>query len=183
MIPHGSRLALQLTASPLEWLSCSENCHVSSCPGLYIEDAEWSSCGNEVFEIYRAVGSGELRVGDLVGLYQPAAESWLGCNNSVCTLSSSCLPVPSTDSGFYSNMHWPQCREHVFKVEVRNKRENELVHSDDDMSLLLSLTSQRLTQQGGVVNVAECESDPINGKRFEECRGQVFTLRLNRGMA
>ena len=41
---------------------------------------DWNTCHGEIFQIYRATGSGQVRAGDLVGLHYPNTPGkWLGC--------------------------------------------------------------------------------------------------------
>ena len=71
-VKHGSTLALQLVYKKFNWLGCSTSntrCANSLCPGLYMEGEEWRSCTQNVFQIFRARGHGDVKVGDMVGLY------------------------------------------------------------------------------------------------------------------
>ena len=173
-------MALQLTPTPTEWLSCatdSTQCHSSTCPGLYIEGEDWINCNEETIEIYRALGPGEIRVGDLVGLHHPHKPgTWLSCNSTDCELSGSCLGQPSLENGFYQGVQWPGCLEQVFKIHAYNKTQLQTTEAGDDVSFRPLLSSNgRLTHKGGVIYVDECQTESTPA-RYEQCTSEVFTI-------
>ena len=61
---------------------------------------DWTNCAGEVFKIYRASGTGAVRVGDLVGIYYPHESGrWLDCSSDNCA-KGTCPGTPTTAHGF-----------------------------------------------------------------------------------
>ena len=59
------------------WLGCAGNpCVGAPCPGMFFTGAEWNNCYGEVFQIYRALGRGDIQSGDFVGLYYVRSRRW-----------------------------------------------------------------------------------------------------------
>ena len=72
-----------------------------TCPGFAISGTELTYCWAEVFQFYRASGSGALRVGDVIGVHYPyEPRKWLSCCNNVDCGKSTCPGTPSTTHGF-----------------------------------------------------------------------------------
>lgn len=174
-------MALQLTPTPTEWLSCStdniQGCLTSSCPGLYIEEDDWTNCQTESLGIFRALGTGQIRVGDLIALHHSQKPgTWLSCNSTDCKLSSSCLGLPSLQNGFHIGVQWPDCLEQVFRIHARNKNTGQIVECGDSVSLQPFLsTNGRLNHEGGRIHIDECSSEST-GDRYEECNRETFTV-------
>ena len=101
-----------------KWFSCAPNPCSSrhTCPGFSIGDTKWTNCWGEVFQFYRARGSGRVRVGDVVGVYYPyEAGKWLGCYRGNC-VKATCPGTPSNTYGFQSQDKWTVCPGEVFKI-------------------------------------------------------------------
>ena len=95
---------------------------------------DWIDCSGEVFKIYRASGPGNVRVGDLVGLYYPGQSgTWLGCAAVNCA-KGTCPGYPTTAHGFAAKEHWYRCWGEVFKIYAKGKSLGAIINSDDDVA-------------------------------------------------
>ena len=89
----------------------------------------WTGCAGEVFQFYRASGSGEVRVGDVVGVHYPHEPGkWLSCYNNVDCGKSTCLGTPSTTHGFENQAKWTLCPGEVFKIYAQGKALNSIIN-------------------------------------------------------
>ena len=104
-VRHGSTVALQAVYSKHDWLGCSTtttSCANSACPGLYMEGQDWNRCRQNVFQIFRAQGHGDVKVGDLVGLYLTRESGkWINCGLTLC-VKGSCPGTASYEYGLMS---------------------------------------------------------------------------------
>ena len=177
-IYHGNTIALQ-SHDRAYWLGCpSYPCDRRYCPLVYMRGSEWNSCWGEVFQIYRASGPGQVRVGDLVGLHYPHEYGqWLGCAGSECA-KANCPGYPSTPYGFTSEEHWYTCWGEVFKIYAHEKTTGAPIFPDDDIMLYYL--------QGGVwvslgydnVHKQPCPGTvrPPPHHRFDACAWENFKI-------
>ena len=135
VIYQGDTIASQ-TWTRSVWLSCSSTpyCSDNTCPLMYLTSDDWNRCRGEVFRIYRALGPGAVRVGDLVGLYYPRGGRWLGCAGINCA-KATCPGYPTTAYGFVSPEHWYRCWGEVFKIYARGKGSGAVINAQDDIAL------------------------------------------------
>ena len=100
-IRHGSTVAFQ-SIIRYSWLGCSTtttSCANSACPGLYMRGNDWNSCSQNVFQIFRAKGHGDVRVGDLISLYyKREGGNWFGCRETLCA-KNTCPGIASYEHG------------------------------------------------------------------------------------
>ena len=134
-IYHGSTVALQTFVRNF-WLGCAGAvCGRVTCPLMLMMGSDWTNCWGEVFQIYRANGLGQVRVGDLVGLYYPREGGrWFGCGGSSCA-KATCPGYPTTTYGFANQESWFRCWGEVFKIYARGKALGSVINSDDDIVL------------------------------------------------
>ena len=137
-IRHGSTVTFQ-SIIRYSWLGCSTtttSCANSACPGLYIRGNEWNSCSQNVFQIFCARGHGDVRVGDLVGLYfTRGSGKWFGCSGTLCA-KNTCPGVSSYEYGFNTPELWYCCYGSVFKIYAHEKQLGDTVNDQDDIMLL-----------------------------------------------
>ena len=127
-----------------KWFSCAPNPCSSrhTCPGFSIGDTKWTNCWGEVFQFYRARGSGRVRVGDVVGVYYPyEAGKWLGCYGGNC-VKATCPGTPSTTYGFQSQDKWTLCPGEVFKIYAQGKTVGSNINEHDIIMLYYVIGSQ-----------------------------------------
>lgn len=123
------------------WLSCyytgGGRCRSRfTCPGFAISGTEWTHCWAEVFQFYRASGSGALRVGDVIGVHYPhEPRKWLSCYNNVDCGKSTCPGTPSTTHGFENQAKWTLCPGEVFKIYAQGKALNSIINEHDIIML------------------------------------------------
>ena len=139
-VRHGSTVALQALYQKQSWLGCSTTsrsitCANSACPGLYMRGNEWNTCNQNVFQIFRARGHGDVRVGDLVGLYLTRESGkWFGCSGTTCT-KATCPGTASYEYGFNDPEKWYPCFGEVFKIYAHEKQLGDTINDQDDIML------------------------------------------------
>ena len=90
---------------------------------------DWTVCWGEVFQIYRAAGSGRVRAGDIVGFYYPHQPGhWLGCPGANCA-KFDCPGFPTSAHGFASVDHWIRYWGEVFRVYANGKSYGTVINS------------------------------------------------------
>ena len=96
---------------------------------------DWTACLGEVFRIYRALGPGAVRVGDLVGLYYPLEGGrWFGCGGSNCA-KATCPGNPTTAHGFATAEDWYRCWGEVFVIYASGKGNGAIINAQDEIVL------------------------------------------------
>ena len=136
-ICQGNKVAFQ-SYNRAHWLSCTPNpCYSREpCPGFAISGSEWRSCAGEVFQFYRASGRGAVRVGDVVGVYFPHGQKWLGCNSPSGDCGKyTCPGTPSTTYGFQSQDKWTTCGGEVFIIYAKGNKVGSIIN-EHDISML-----------------------------------------------
>ena len=125
-VRHGSTVAFQAYFKH-DWLDCSTTTTSrgkSACASLYMEGNERNTCRESVFQIFRAHGYGDVRVGDLVGLYLTRESGkWLDCSQTACR-KSSCAGIANYEHGFDTRKKWYSCYGSVFKIYAQGTLKN-----------------------------------------------------------
>jgi len=138
-VRHGSKVAFRAFCGDVQWLGCSTTntrCANSACPGLYIEGQDWNRCSQNVFQIFRAQGHGDVEVGDLVGLYLTReGGKWVACHTTTC-IKTAHPGIPSYEYGFDEPEKWYRCYGEVFKIYARGKQLGETIFDQDHILLL-----------------------------------------------
>ena len=178
-INHGDTIGLQLLCRR-RWFSCAGNvaCHDSGCPKVYFDAYEWGTCYGEVFEIYRFLGPGPIRVGDLVGIHYPQqGGSWVGCSGDQCR-KATCPGLPTTAHGFATGESWFRCWGEVFRIYSRNKAIGATVTAGDDVAFFYLNSQQWLSHAGGTAHRSPCPGTdrPVSADTYENCWGETFTI-------
>ena len=143
-------------------------------------EIEWTTSWGEVFRIYRASGPGQVRVGDLVGVYYPPLSGiWMGCTGSTCPRSS-CPGQPTTAHGFATEEYWYTCCSTVFKIYASGKANGDVINSGDDI-MLYNLDLGRWVAQSGedvFTTTTTCAGTtrPPPAAKFDECYKETFTI-------
>ena len=110
---HAAKVALQPLYDKRTWLGCASSpCAKATCPNLYMEGDDWKTCGGEVFQIYRAAGAGNVKVGDAVGLYA-GGDKWFSLSGGKGG-KSGCPGAPTIKYGFATRQKWYDCMDEVF---------------------------------------------------------------------
>ena len=135
-VRHGSTVAFQQFTT--DWLGCCKTrtyCYISECPGLYMSENEWRSCSQNVFQIFRAKGSGDVQVGDLVGLYyKREGGNWFDCGGTLCE-KNTCPGIAGYEYGFDTPELWYRCYGSVFKIYAHEKQLGDIINDQDDIML------------------------------------------------
>ena len=143
-IYQGNKVAFQ-SYHRAYWLSCYVSPCKSryTCPGFSFSGSEWtSSCTSEVFQFYRAAGSGVLRVGDVVGVYHPQEQGkWLGCSGGNF-VKATCPGRPSTTYGFQNREKWTVCPGEVFVIYAQGKTVGSVINEHDIIMLYYLIGNQ-----------------------------------------
>ena len=175
---HGDTVALQ-TYVRNYWLSCSPpSCFRHGCPRMLMRGTDWTFCFGEVFRIYRASGSGLVRVGDLVGLYYPHQSGrWLGCRGVNCA-KDTCPGQPTTTHGFASHEHWYRCWGEVFIIYSKGKSDGTIINDGDDIMLYYLHDEIWVAQGDGNTQKLPCAGTarPPSLSKFDACTLETFTI-------
>lgn len=145
---------------------------------MHMSGNDWTTCHGEVFKIYRASGSGQVSVGDLVGLYYTnVANNWLSCSANTCTRTS-CPGQPTTAHGFASEENWYTCCSEVFKIYANGKSNGTAINSGDDIMLYSLDLGQWVAQGSGDTTITTCAgtSRPPPATKFDECYKETFKI-------
>ena len=178
-VRHGSTVAFQAYVKH-DWLGCSTtttSCSKSGCPVLYMEGNDWNTCRENVFQIFRAHGHGDVRVGDLVGLYLTRESGkWFDCSQNACR-KSSCPGIASYEYGFDTREKWYRCYGSVFKIYAQGKQLGETITDQDDIMLFYLQGLNWLCTHGANNH---CTSPgtirPPPYSRFDLCWGEVYKI-------
>ena len=179
-ICQGDTIALQSVNRYL-WLGCAQDpCGEASCPTVYFVENDWNRCAGEVFQIYRASGPGEIRVGDLVGIYYPhEIRRWLGCSGNVCRRST-CPGQPTAAHGFATQDRWNTCRGDVFRIYANGKSDNTSLNSGDDIFLYHVDANSWVSIVSGnaVIKQLSCpgHSLPPAHSTYDRCHKELFRI-------
>ena len=106
MVQHGSIIALQYAFSKAYWLGCHEgSCKGIGSPRMFMTGSDWTRCGGEIFQIYRALGAGPINSGDFVGFYMPYIRgNWFSMwGNRGRRLTCPGMPTTQTGTSLYNN--------------------------------------------------------------------------------
>ena len=79
IVHSGQKVGLRYIREPQTWLSCATTtCGKATCPKQFFLPNK-QGCYGEIFRIYNQYG-GDIRSGDVVALYYPHNNRWLGCS-------------------------------------------------------------------------------------------------------
>ena len=159
-------------------MSCwNTPCAEGTCPGLYFSDEDVDNCAGEVFEIYRRLGSGNVLVGDFVGLHYPyTSGNWLGCSLDNCAKAT--CPGQATDEyGFATEEKWYNCWGEVFRIYAAGKDSGDPIESGDDI-FLYYLNDHKYVTLNTKTGKATCpgENRPPPISQYDTCYDEVFNI-------
>ena len=187
VLEQGSGVALKLLTGYHLWFSCwyYQNCHTDPCPGHEFDDSERIPCRGEAFKMYRALGPGEIRTGDFVGLYYPEEGNWFAVTNGVGQ-KSSCPGAPTMNDGFSSYGKWVECGDSAFQVYAKGKVTGEKITDKD----ILAFYHPGLTEKTYVeflsnsIGTSTCLRDAANNIRpppssaYDNCVDNTVQLTI-----
>ena len=178
-VRHGSTVAFQQYT--VHWLGCSKtstSCTIRRCPGLYMREDEWRSCSQNVFQIFRAKGHGDVRVGDLVGLYyKREGGNWFGCSGTLCA-KNTCPGIASYEYGFDTTELWYRCYGSVFKMYAYEKQLGDTINDQDDIMLFYLQDLNWIGAHGGNHH-RDCPgaTRPPPHDKYDKCDEEVYKIR------
>ena len=178
-IRHGSKVAFQ-SYIRYSWLGCSgstTSCANRGCPGLYMRGNDWSSCYKNVFQIFRAKGYGDVRVGDLVGLYLiRETGKWFGCRATLCA-KNTCPGAARYKYGFNTPELWYRCYGSVFQIYAHGKQLGDTVNDQDDI-MLFYLQDQDWIGAYSSDHHRGCPGTtrPPLVNKYDSCGGEVYKI-------
>ena len=178
-IRHGSTVTFQ-SAIKYSWLGCSTtttSCANSACPGLYMRGNDWNSCSQNVFQIFHVKGHGDVRVGDLVGLYfTRESGKWFGCRATLCA-KNTCPGIASYEYGFNTPELWYRCYGSVFKIYVHEKQLGDTINDQDDI-LLFHLRDLNWIGAYTSNHHHSCPgaTRPPPHNKYDKCDGEVYKI-------
>ena len=140
--------------------------------------SDWTTCGGEVFRIYRALGPGEVQVGDLVGLYYRLHSKWLGCVGDMhYCYKRSCPGNPSAQYGFQDSERWYRCYGEVFKIYARGKGIGDVIQNHDQITLFHVQQGRWLSYwMDELVHTGPCPGTVRPHQNYDRCFGEVFEV-------
>ena len=164
-----------------DWLGCSTtttSCSKSACPLLYMEGNDWNTCRENVFQIFRAHGHGDVAVGDLVGLYLTRESGkWIDCNQTTC-IKSNCPGIANYEYGFDTREKWYRCYGSVFKIYAQGKQLGETITDQDDIMLFYLQGLNWICTLCHTNHHATCPGTtrPPPYSKFDACWGEVYKI-------
>ena len=178
-IKHGSTVAFQ-SYIRYNWLGCSTtstSCANGACPGLYMKGNEWKSCSQNAFQIFRAKGHGDVRVGDVVGLYLTREiGKWFGCSATTCA-KNTCPGTGNSEHGFNTPEIWYRCYGSVFQIYAYEKQLGDVVNDQDDIMLFyLRNLNWIAAYSGNHHNGCPGTTRPPPHNKYDSCGGQVYKI-------
>ena len=158
-------------------MSCREDrCGTSECPLAFFDAKDSKACFGESFQIYRTK-AGEIKSGDLVGLYYPHQRGhWLACATFQCG-KSSCPGLPTNAIGFSHQDKWFRCFGEVYKIYVHDKSIGSQVMSGDLIALYY--LQEKTWVNGGEDKIWKMPCigpAPPNPSRYDTCAHEIFTI-------
>ena len=178
---HGSKIALQTLYSKPLWLDCDTHhfCVKAGCPKLYMEGDDWKNCRGVVFEIYRAAGAGNVKVGDFVGLYFRPKKEWFSVYGGQAHRSV-CPGTPNVKYGFATREKWEECVGEAFQIYASGKYYNDPIKDHDEVAFYYAKDKKWVSFVGSPPHLDPCpgETRPPPAERFDFCYGEVAELWL-----
>ena len=147
-----------------------------------MREDEWNSCSQNVFQIFRAKGPGDVKVGDLVGLYyKREGGNWFGCSETLCK-KDTCPGIASYEYGFDAPELWYRCCGSVFKIYAYEKQLGDTINDQDDIMLLYFRDLNWIAAHGDDDNSDNHHRDcpgttlPPPHNKYDECDGEVYKI-------
>ena len=144
---------------------------------MYMEGEDWNRCRQNVFQIFRAQGHGDVKVGDLVGLYLTRESGkWINCGSTLC-VKGSCPGTASYEYGFDEPEKWYRCYGEVYKIYAHGKQLGETIN-DRDHILLLYLQGLNWIGLYSTNHHRHCPSPtrPPPPSKYDACYGEVYEI-------
>jgi hypothetical protein len=183
VLGNGCTVALQLNENHL-WLGCAGgHCLGAPCPGKFFEGADWTKCWGEVFQLYRALGPGNIVVGDFVGLYYKREGKWFSMLNGK-GLKSTCPGSPNSQSGFSELEKWFICGGEVFQIYAKGKGLGAEIKDQDAITLYVPLTTRnvKFLQQEDIYSTCIMEKSgynrPPSNEAFDQCPSESVEITI-----
>ena len=130
---HGCTVALQMLQND-HWLGCAGGeCRGATCPRRFMRGSDWNHCWGEVFRMYRALGPGNIRSGEVVGLYYPRENRWFSMWHR--NGRKEACPGNPGHYGFQDFNRWFWCGGEVFVVYAEGKAIGQPINDQDTISL------------------------------------------------
>jgi hypothetical protein len=174
-------VGIKFPAEGEHWFGCwaKHNCRTANCPGLLFP-ADRKNCAGEIFRMYKRRGSGNIRVGDEIGLYYITAKEWVSAwdfNGGV----SGCPGSPSSTLGL--NIPSNQCQGEIFRVYALGRSIGEDVRNGDFIMLNYKHGGHEwLSLRFKFVSKSTCPGGgyPPPAYKYQECDGSSFqVIKLN----
>ena len=149
----------------------------TGCPGRYMRGNDWRSCSQNIFQIFRAKGPGDIQVGDLVGLYYKRdGGNWFDCNATLCA-KNTCPGISCDEYGFDTPENWYRCYGSVFKIYAHKKQLGDTVNDRDDIMLFYLQDLDWIAVHGDNHhrNCPGTTRPPLHNK-YDRCSGEVFEI-------
>ncbi len=180
-ITQGSTIGLQALYSKRDWMSCGlahgPYCGKATCPQLYMDPSDWINCYGEVFQIYRMAGSGDVIVGDIVGIYYPKTSNWYSLASPQALLAG-CPGQPTIANGFRDHLRWFTCFGEVFKIYAYGKDVGDTIFAHDHVTLCYIHDQSWASLANAVSGHEGCPGTalPPPPDRYDKCWGEVFEI-------
>ena len=146
---------------------------------MYFEQDEYGRCRGEVFQIYRAAGRGEVKIGDNVGFYYPLKRLWLAAVASQGHLAS-CPGVPRNSNHRLNTRCWGE----VFQIYARGKSTGQPIDQLDHVMIymprhkaFLEYRHDNARNDGLVRSTCPGRCLPPQPSAYEKCFRYVFAIR------
>ena len=150
-------------------------CSTSTCPGMIMDTTDWTTCAENVFQIYHNSGPGFIQVGDYVAIYFPRARKWFSMYRNRGHLQSQCPGLPNRIYGFHRADSWIYCGAEVFRIYAEGKKNGQIIQDQDTIILYYPVGKQYLKLGAGIPILQSC---PGIHPPYDKCPGEVFEIRL-----
>ena len=190
VVVQGSTIALQSVFDKRTWMSCfTDDCKKSGCPKLYMDPDDWTNCWGEVFQIYRQDGTGNILVGDVIGIHYPREHGqWFSMYEGKGH-KNECPGAPNLNTGFSSPNKWSDCWGETYRIYARGQDGNvkpalQPIQEHDIIMLCLS-KEHKFVSFSDVFGLNTCPmgSVPPPANKYDECWGEVAELWLRHSEA
>ena len=163
-----------------KWLRAAggQQTDLIGCPGVPANSRHRlnTRCSGEVFQIYRAAGPGQVKVGDKVGFYFPYKRKWIGRGGDLAP----CPGVPANSRHRLNTRCWGE----VFQLYARGKSTGQPIDQLDHVMIyypqgknFYMYRHDNARNDGFVRSSCPGQCLPPQPSAYERCYRYVFAIR------
>ena len=180
-ISSGDIVTIRVVKNKRLHVGCfSGKCGADPCAGRRFNPWDYKRCSGEVFRIYRAAGSGDVKVGDEVGFFFPIKRRWMSASGAQQLKLNACPGVPRGSSHRLNTGCWGE----VFKIYARGRRVGQPIYQSDRVMIYYPQSKAFLKYQyingrkdGLVRSTCPGQKGPPSRNAYYRCRKYMFQIR------